>query len=805
MKNKKIKKGKNNLILSLFILLFVLFDSIVLAKYLLALNEDKNNQNTFEIQIQASDIGLKKGKEINTKIKNKQITEITFGKKSDYLTEIDGLKGEIISTADSKGTAKLYISNDKKAYILAENDGQIYSNADSSKMFSDTDEISNIKKIHFDNLNTSKTTNMSKMFEGCTNLEEIDLSKFDTSKVTNMQGMFDNCRALSSINVSSFNTNNVTDMQGMFWNCFTLTNLDIRNFNTKNVLDMSYFLGRETNKGYETNKLLTINLGQLDTSKVTNMNFMFSECSGLTQISTSSFNTENVLTMTAMFKNCKKLTEIDTNNFKTSKVTDMQSMFEGCESLVELNLTNFDTSNVTNMSYMFRNCKNILSFDISNFETSKVTDMQYMLSGLEKITVLNLKEFNTKNVTSFVGMFTNDYELTTIYTSEKFIVSTVSSASDENGIYIFNGCDKLIGKRGTALKNIKASGVTDEEIYGKRYAWMDGINFLPGYFTDTYNEKLTIKCEEQTVELGQTLQLSAKSTKTDSTIKWSSADRNIATIDDNGLITAVNIGKVKITAQGSYNEEATIEIEVTPLKYSHTISVTPTGSTIIAKCNGEQIATGTSSVTVKVLPNTTISYEVSQKYYQKKIGDIVVSNNNETTIVELESNPTNIVTIVPSSVEGTEGIRDMEMACRKAEKDSGTKQYAYCKKSGEFTFTWVFKPESAINSEAKITAVTTYANMCYNSALYTDKTGVYVTVSDNSGNTSFSYTTDANKIDEERIKVGNTQKIISCYLSTIPTVTQINEGIKYSSKRGTTKNHNLNWYGAHIEVSYINP
>ena len=44
--------------------------------------------------------------------------------------------------------------------------------------------------------------------------------------------------------------------------------------------------------------------------------------------------------------------------FDTSKVTNMAWMFNYCRSLINLDLSSFDTSNVTDMSYMFRECYN---------------------------------------------------------------------------------------------------------------------------------------------------------------------------------------------------------------------------------------------------------------------------------------------------------------------------------------------------------------------------------------------------------------------------------------------------------------
>mgnify|MGYP005802983623 CR=1 FL=1 len=53
------------------------------------------------------------------------------------------------------------------------------------------------------------------------------------------------------------------------------------------------------------------------------------------------------------FMDCANIEDLNLSRLNTSKVTDMQSMFSGCIKLTSLNLTNFDTSNVTNMEGMF--------------------------------------------------------------------------------------------------------------------------------------------------------------------------------------------------------------------------------------------------------------------------------------------------------------------------------------------------------------------------------------------------------------------------------------------------------------------
>ena len=95
--------------------------------------------------------------------------------------------------------------------------------------------------------------------------------------------------------------------------------------------------------------LATINLSNLNTSKVTNMNEMFRDCSSLTSINLSNFNTSKVTNMDGMFYRCSGLTSIDLSNFDTTKVTKMDSMFYNCIKLQSLTLSqSFFKSTSTN-------------------------------------------------------------------------------------------------------------------------------------------------------------------------------------------------------------------------------------------------------------------------------------------------------------------------------------------------------------------------------------------------------------------------------------------------------------------------
>ena len=212
-------------------------------------------------------------------------------------------------------------------------------------------------------------------------------------------GMFREFKNLVQINFNNnFNTSKVTNMSWMFFNCTSLTSLDLSNFNTSNVTNMSDMF-------YKCSSLTTLDLSSFNTSNVTNMWQMFASCSSLTSLNLGNFNTSKITDMSDMFNSCSSLTNLDLSHFNTSKVTDMSNMFRNCSSLISLDLSGFNTSKVTDMSNMFRNCSSLTSLDLSSFNTSKVTNMSNMFSDCSKLTTtINIMNTGT---TSYSSMFSN--------------------------------------------------------------------------------------------------------------------------------------------------------------------------------------------------------------------------------------------------------------------------------------------------------------------------------------------------------------------------------------------------------------
>ena len=356
----------------------------------------------------------------------KEVTSSDGSTKTMYDMWIGGENG-VLQTGTNASGMFAYLTNIEKL-DLSKLDTSYITNM--SRMFYNS---SGLKSIDLSNFNTSNVTNMASMFEGCTNLTSLDLKTFNTSKVTGMNQMFRNCKSLTNLDLSTFDTSNVTNMIQMFNNCTLLTQLDLSNFNTSNVTRMyAMFQG--------CNSLVNLNVSSFDTSNVTNMDSLFLNCGNLISLDVSNFDTSNVTNMTYMFYGCASLTTLDLFNFDTSKVTNMRQMFRECKKLINLNITSFNTDNVTNMNMMFMGCNSLINLNISNFNTSKVTDISSMFYNCSNLTVLDLSSFNISNVTNTSQMFMLATKLKTIYVSELWNTSKVTSSTN-----MFHSCTSLVG------------------------------------------------------------------------------------------------------------------------------------------------------------------------------------------------------------------------------------------------------------------------------------------------------------------------------------------------------------------------
>ena len=289
-----------------------------------------------------------------------------------------------------------------------------------------------LTSLYLTNFNTEKVTNMLRMFSGCQALTTIYASsKFVTTQVSDSRFMFFNCKKLKGEEVW---TDKATDktyakIEGGYFS---------RAIPRVKYADgtLTFFLASKKTLGeneYELNS--GDNLPKWETN-YNNISLVVFEASFANARPTSCY------AWFQDFKNLKQIKGIE--NLNTANVTDMSYMFKNCSNLAKLDVTHFNTAKVTTMNSMFTRCSNLAELDVTHFNTAKVTIMNGMFSGCSNLTELDLTHFNTANVTNMYDMFFGCKSLTTIYVSDEFVITNITNKTYS----LFFDCIKLKGAIG---------------------------------------------------------------------------------------------------------------------------------------------------------------------------------------------------------------------------------------------------------------------------------------------------------------------------------------------------------------------
>ena len=377
----------------------------------------------------------------------------------------------VVSTPDSATQIYAWYDTGSKTVYWWSDADIAYANEDASSMFSNINGFSSgnhIELIDTRGINTSKTKDMSRMFaQEQGTIKKIILDGMDTSNVEDMSYMFFKkstpVEYTEAADFSSFDTSKVTNMEYMFNNT-TFKTLNISNFNTSNVVNMekafSYITG-----------IKELDLSNLDVKKVANATELFRLSTSIEKLNLSGWKNNLLTDMSDLFRQMTSLKELNLTGFTTPNVTNMSRIFLYCESLEEVDLSSFDTSNVTDMSSMFNGTKKLSNIVFGNFDTRRVTNMNSMFSmSMQDVAnaQLDLSAFDTQSLQDASRMFFSS-GVKTIYVSSNFQTNTIINSS-----MMFDGGTNLVGGNGTTYS---PSNPKD-----KTYARIDAPG-APGYFT----------------------------------------------------------------------------------------------------------------------------------------------------------------------------------------------------------------------------------------------------------------------------------------------------------------------------------
>ena len=154
------------------------------------------------------------------------------------------------------------------------------------------------------------------------------------------------------------------------------------------------------------------------TDSLSNLDFMFEGCEDLLNINLSNINS-SINSMIYTFTNCENLQSVDFTSLDTSNVTEMDFLFAGCNNLVEI--TNFDTINtasVTKTAGMFADCSSLMSANLSAFDIDNVEEPSGMFINNPSLQLVDLG-----NCTDANELFSSESDFNlTIITNENITV-----------------------------------------------------------------------------------------------------------------------------------------------------------------------------------------------------------------------------------------------------------------------------------------------------------------------------------------------------------------------------------------------
>ncbi len=345
-----------------------------------------------------------------------------------------------------------------------------------------------VTKIIINNINTSRTTDMSFMFGWGHKLTSIEgLSKFNTSKVTSTAGMFTSSDLLTEIDVSSFDMSKVTNVTAMFMSCRALKCLDLSSWTlTGGLTTTSFVNGCSSLECFVapkyTGSVPEIILPDVFIDAQTGAVLMDSSTNKgiLNSASHYSTTTQNKTYVIEYIYNCAEGGVIFDNTWKDEIINLKLNGISSLDNITKIEFittlqiyqTNYasessdykyvkvgtlssginvyqKSTNPTEIAFagksifadvaeegLFSNLASLTSITFINFDTSITTSMRRWFAGNSSLATLDLSGLDTTKVTDISGMFNSCSKLVNLT-----VFSTTTKVTKIAGI--FSGCISL--------------------------------------------------------------------------------------------------------------------------------------------------------------------------------------------------------------------------------------------------------------------------------------------------------------------------------------------------------------------------
>ncbi len=413
----------------------------------------------------------------------------------------------------------------------------------------------------------------SDTFNGCTGLVNFTLP----STVTAINSYaFNGCTALANI---TWSENLTTISEGAFYNCDALASLglpdSVTTIGSKAFYDCDGLVtaiipDSVTSIGgsafYNCDALTTVDIGD---SVASIGGSAFYNCDALTTVNIS----DSVTSLgTYVFYDCDALTDVTLGTGLTSIPADT---FESCGALESIVIP-YRVASIGN--YAFKNCYSLTSVTIPRAVTSIGTEVfsypsQMTIYG---VTDTYAETYADENGITFVAI---DISATKVTLSETaLLLNKGATATLAMTVTPENFTDEVTWKStDTSVATITDAGLVTAVAVGTAT-----IKVTVGDVSATCKvtvvqpvTSISLNKTSLTLEALDTYQLTATVKPTDAydtSVAWTSSDESVATVDENGLVTALGKGTATITVAAQDGSGVTKTCSVTVSNTAHIVS-----------------------------------------------------------------------------------------------------------------------------------------------------------------------------------------------------------------------------------------
>ena len=403
-----------------------------------------------------------------------------------------------------------------------------------------------------------------KAFSSCSGLTSVTIPNSVTS-IGN--SAFRGCGRLTSITIP----NSVTSIgENAFGGCYSLTSITIPNSVTSlgygvftYCTSLSAFYGKFAS---EDGKYLIDNGVLKAVAPYGITNYKIPE--NITAIGKWTFSGSNLSSIEipnsvtsigdGAFRYCEGLTSITIPNSVTS-IGD-GAFYQSALSSIEI------PNSVTSIgAYAFSECRSLTSIAIPN-SVITIGEFAFMDCTLSSIEI--------PNSVTYIGNFA----FSSCYKLSSITVKSAIPIALNNNQYVFEGVDLW----NSTLYVPAGSKAAYQEAEVWKHFYIVELDPIQAESVTLSKNKLTLKAGES-----ETLTVTVlPEDTTDKTITWSSSDRNVATVDENGNVTAVMAGFATITATcGSVSATCEVEVTTSPNKFQMDGVSSRAGKTILIPVN----------------------------------------------------------------------------------------------------------------------------------------------------------------------------------------------------------------------------